>query len=120
MNNDKIISRALQQNKSHLSVGFNQDLMAKVMAQAIRREKQKMWLGYAVAGIVSALLIAFSVFLFMGKVSVPAPPNISSNLNFDFESPLLKFSIFISSIMLFLLFIDGIIRNLRQKHQNQQ
>lgn len=118
MNNDKLIPKALQQNTAKLPFSFNQDLMAKIIVQAARREKQKMWLGYALTGFVSALLIALSVYLFFGKVSLPAPARFFKTLSFDFGSPLLKFSIFIAAIMLFLLFIDGIIRNLRQKHQN--
>lgn len=118
MNNDELLRKALKSQQTTLPANFNSLLMNKITAQAARKEKEKLWLGYAVAALVSLLLIALSVYLFFGKVSAPSPAAMFSQLKFNFDSTLLRFSIFIAAIMLFLLLIDTLVRNMYQKHRS--
>lgn len=117
MNKDKLITDALRnQVANELPAGFNDILMQKINADLVKRRKRSTFINYLSIVLASLLLIGLSVFMLGDYLLTSFLPGIKNMFLVTASGNLIRFSIFISVIVLLLLIMDNYFRNLHQKH----
>jgi NADH:ubiquinone oxidoreductase subunit 5 (subunit L)/multisubunit Na+/H+ antiporter MnhA subunit len=120
MSNDKIIGDALKQQwPDELPAGFNSRLMEQINKDVAVRKRRQTVLSYLLVGGVSLLLVGLAGFLLKDGILLTFLKSVKSMFAVPVSSSALGFSIYIAVIVLFLLFMDGYFRSLREKRLKQ-
>lgn len=120
MSSDKIIGDALKQQwPDKLPAGFNSRLMEQINKDVAVRKRRQTVLSYLLVGGVSLLLVGLAGFLLKDGILLTFLKSVKSMFAVPVSSSALGFSIYIAVIVLFLLFMDGYFRSLREKRLKQ-
>jgi len=121
MSNDKLIGDALKQQwPDKLPAGFNSRLMEQINKDLEVRKRRQTVLSYLLVGCVSLILVGLAgFFLLKDGVLLAFLKSVKSMFAVPVSSSALGFSIYIAVIVLFLLFMDGYFRSLREKRLKQ-
>lgn len=120
MNQDKILKDYFQQTTEvPLSSGFNDRLMLKINEELVRRRRRQTVLSYLLVSVVSVGIVLLSCFLLRDYLSGEFLRNPKELLLISVSDSMLKFSIYIGLIVLFLLSLDMYFRKKREKYLNK-
>jgi hypothetical protein len=120
MSKDKLITDALRnQFTDELPAEFNNVLMQKINADLVKRRKRNTFINYLSVVLTSLLLIGLSVFMLGDYLLTGFLSGIKNMFIVTVSGNLIRFSIYISTIVLLLLIMDSYFRNLHQKHLNK-
>jgi len=120
MNQDKILKDYFQQTTEvPLSSGFNDRLMLKINEELVRRRRRQTVLSYLLVSVVSVGIVMLSCFLLRDYLSGEFLRNLKELLLISVSDSMLKFSVYIGLIVLFLLSLDMYFRKKREKYLNK-
>lgn len=120
MNQDKILKDYFQQTTEvPLSSGFNDRLMLKINEELVRRRRRQTVLSYLLVSVVSVGIVMLSCFLLRDYLSGEFLRKLKELLLISVSDSMLKFSVYIGLIVLFLLSLDMYFRKKREKYLNK-
>jgi hypothetical protein len=121
MKQDKALIKALNLKENpKLPTGFNAQLMGKIYIASAKQKKRNTIISYTFISFVSLGLIGMAVYLLKNYLTFSSMLQIPQFIFTSESKSFFGFSIYIASLVLILVFMDGYFRRLRERHLNKK